>query len=204
MQKITSLLKRDYEGTRLVYDEVVPGAEWAAAGEGVATAKIDGTSCLIRAGKLFKRYDRKLTGEAAKRKKKGYDGPWNLADYKAAPEGWEAAEAEADPITGHWPGWQPVSDTPEDQWHREAFDSSDSLLPDGTYELVGPKVQGNPYGMGHHQLRRHGSEVVDAPRTYDELKVWFSEHVVEGIVWHHSNGRMVKLKRKDFGYRWPE
>jgi len=57
MKKIPSLFKRDYEGTRLVYDEIVPGTEWVLAGEGVATRKIDGTSCLMRGVALYKRYD---------------------------------------------------------------------------------------------------------------------------------------------------
>jgi hypothetical protein len=25
---------------------------------------------------------------------------------------------------------------------------------------------------------------------------------IEGIVWHHPDGRMVKIKKKDFGYKW--
>ena len=201
MQKIKSLFKRDYDGTRQVYDELVPGSEWVVAGEGIATLKIDGTSCLIREGKLYKRYDRKLTAEASRLKKKGANGPWKISDYKAAPDGWEAAEEEADPNTGHWPGWLPVSNEPEDKWHREAFDASAS---DGTYELVGPKVQGNIYHLDHHELWPHGAEIIQAPRTFDELKEWFKTHVIEGVVWHHPDGRMVKIKRKDFGYKWPE
>ncbi|MFH1485758.1 MAG: hypothetical protein ABIH46_06785, partial [Chloroflexota bacterium] len=59
MQKIISLFKRDYEGTHLVYDEVVEGAEWVQRGEGVATEKIDGTSVMVRTNKLYKRYDAK-------------------------------------------------------------------------------------------------------------------------------------------------
>jgi hypothetical protein len=51
MKKIPSLFKREYGSkARLVYDEIVPGTEWAHAGEGVATCKIDGTSCLVRDG----------------------------------------------------------------------------------------------------------------------------------------------------------
>jgi len=60
VKKIISLFKRDYEGTRQVYDEIVPGAEWVVAGEGVATAKWDGTACMVRDGVLYKRYDRRL------------------------------------------------------------------------------------------------------------------------------------------------
>ena len=59
MKKIPSLFKRDYEGARFVYDEVVPGCEWVLDGEGVATVKYDGTSCMVRDGVLYKRYDYK-------------------------------------------------------------------------------------------------------------------------------------------------
>jgi hypothetical protein len=44
MRKIITLFQRNYESDRLVRDEVVPGAEWVLAGEGVATRKFDGTS----------------------------------------------------------------------------------------------------------------------------------------------------------------
>ena len=59
MKKIPSLFKRDYEGNRLVYPEVVEGCEWVLAGEGVASRKWDGTACLVQDGKLYKRYDAK-------------------------------------------------------------------------------------------------------------------------------------------------
>lgn len=185
MQKIPSLFKRDYEGTRLVYDEVVEGCEWVQNGEGVATVKIDGTSCMVQDGKLYKRYDAK----------KG----------KTPPAGFIAAQ-EPDEVTGHWPGWVEVTDTKDNLWHMEAWLNSvmNGGLSDGTYELIGVKVQSNPYGLLGHKLVRHGSEVIDAPRTYAELKEWFATHVIEGIVWHHPDGRMCKIKRKDFGYKWPE
>jgi len=44
--------------------------------------------------------------------------------------------------TGKEVGWVPAGDGPEDQWHREAFEPQLGL-PDGTYELVGPSIQGN-------------------------------------------------------------
>ena len=59
MKKIISLFQRNYDGDRLVRDELVPGAEWVAAGEGKATRKWDGTCCMVRDGVLFKRYDAK-------------------------------------------------------------------------------------------------------------------------------------------------
>jgi len=52
MQKIITVFQRNYDTDRLVRDEVVPGAEWVLAGEGIATRKWDGTCCMLREGKL--------------------------------------------------------------------------------------------------------------------------------------------------------
>lgn len=179
MQKIISLFQRNYDGDRLVRDEVVPGAEWVLAGEGVATRKWDGTSCLVRGGRLYKRYDAKAG--------------------RTPPPEFEEAQ-QPDPKTGHWPGWVPVREGKEDQWHREAWERATGE--DGTYELIGPKVQGNPEQFPHHILVRHGLGVLaDAPRNYDDLRSYLAEANIEGIVWHHPDGRMVKIKAKDFGIK---
>lgn len=63
MQKIISLFQRNYDGDRLVRDEITPGAEWVTAGEGLATRKYDGTCCMIRDEKLFKRHEVKTGGK---------------------------------------------------------------------------------------------------------------------------------------------
>lgn len=178
MEKIISLFQRNYDGDRLVRDEVVPGAEWVLAGEGIATRKWDGTCCKVEDGNLYKRYDAK--------------------HGKAPPVGFIPAQ-DPDPITGHWPGWILVGDGPEDRWHREAWAAERYSLQDGTYELCGPKVQKNPEGLAIHHLIRHGTIHLDAPRTFAELREWFQRQDIEGIVWHHPDGRMVKIKRRDFG-----
>lgn len=191
MKKIISLFKRDYEGTRLVYNEVVEGAEWVIAGEGVATRKWDGTCCMVRDGKLYKRFDAKRG--------------------KTPPAGFEPAQ-DYDEITGHMPGWVPVRESnPEDRWHMMAWDNQKDYICDGTYELCGPKVQGNPEkeyvdaelrrsGTLIHILIPHGRYIYpDAPRDFDGLKAFFAANDIEGIVWHHPDGRMVKIKAKDFG-----
>jgi len=185
MQKIISLFQRNYDGDRLVRDEVVPGAEWVLAGEGVATIKYDGTCCLVRDGKLYKRYDAKAG--------------------KQPPANFEPAQ-DPDPVTGHWPGWVPVGDGPEDQWHREAWLLRYGKFADGTYELIGPKVQGNPYHQVQHSLARHGAATAgleNVPRDFTGLRAFFERERIEGIVWHHPDGRMVKIKRRDFGLPWP-
>lgn len=179
MKKIISLYQRNYDGDRLVRDEVVPGAEWVIAGEGTATRKWDGTCCLVQGGKLFKRYE----------VKRGKTPP---PDFIPA--------NDVDENTGKQQGWRPVGDGPEDAHHREAFTGTE---PDGTYELIGPKVQGNPKGFDRHVLVPHGQHPVAAPRTFAELREWFAGpgRDIEGVVWWHEDGRMVKIKAKDFGLR---
>jgi hypothetical protein len=183
MKKIISLFQRNYDGDRLVRDEITPGAEWVTAGEGVASRKWDGTCCLIKGGVLFKRYDAK--------------------HGKQPPVGFEPAQ-EPDPVTGHWPGWlQCDRNNPADQWHFEAFCNGE--FKDGTFELCGPKIQGNPERFESHRLIRHGScSPIFVARTFLELKEWFKGRNIEGIVWHHPDGRMVKIKKKDFGLKRDE
>lgn len=189
MQKIISLFQRNYDGDRLVRDEIVPGAEWVAAGEGIATHKLDGTCCLIRERRLYKRYDAK--------------------HGKTPPEGFMAAQ-EPDPVTGHWPGWLLVGDDPGDRWHREAMEhwlASGLPIEDGTYELLGPKIQGNPENWPRHGLVNHRGvgRVLDPqpPRDYAGIRAYLDGRDIEGIVWHHPDGRMVKIKGKDFGLKRP-
>ena len=175
MQKNITLFQRNYESDRLVRNEVVTGAEWVLVGEGTPTRKWNGTACLVKDGRLFKRYE--------------------IKRGRQTPEGFVAAQ-EPDPVTGEQPGWVPVGDGPEDKWHREAWIPETT---DGTYELCGPKIQGNAEGRHNHVLLRHGSEVLeDGPRDFDGLREYLISSDIEGIVWHHPDGRMVKLKKRDF------
>lgn len=185
MKKIISLFQRNYDGDRLVRDEVVPGAEWVLAGEGVATRKWDGTCVLIEDGVMWKRYE----------VKKG----------KTPPAGFRPAN-DVDPNTGKQQGWLPVGDGPDDRWHREALENDDATPSDyldGTYELIGPKIQGNPEQVDRHLLISHerSGELYRVPRTFDAIREYLAGGGVEGIVWHHPDGRMVKIKAKDFGLK---
>jgi hypothetical protein len=187
VEKIITLFQRNYETDRLVRNEVVPGADWVLAGEGVPTRKLDGTACLVRGGKLYKRYE--------------------LKRGKPAPTNFEAAQ-EPDRVTGDTPGWVPIGDGPEDRWCREAWDNENQNLPDGTYELLGPKVQGNAEHLETHRLVPHGQEILrDVPRDFAGLKDYLASHEIEGIVWWRnlddSACEKVKLKRRDFALPWP-
>jgi len=178
MKKIISLFQRNYETDHLFRDEIVPGAEWVLKGEGYATRKFDGTCCMIKNKKLYKRYD----------VKKGRKTPKDFIPAQ-----------DHDKITGHWPGWIPIKKCPEDRWHREAFKGNEI---DGTYELCGPKIQGNPEKLKEHILIPHGKEIIkDCPRTFEKIRDWLKNQDIEGIVWYHPDGHRVKIKLIDFGLK---
>lgn len=185
MKKIISVFQRNYDTDRLIRNEVVPGAEWVLGGEGRATRKYDGACCMVKDGQLYKRHDAK----------KG----------RQPPAGFIPAQ-DPDPKTGHWPGWMKVGDGPEDKWFRAAWDNTvrnlNGLPADGTYEACGPHFQGNPEGLELDCLILHGKEVLpDCPRDFDGIREYLRPLDIEGIVFHHPDGRMAKVKKKDYGMK---
>jgi hypothetical protein len=177
MKKMSTLFVKDPTNLGKVTDQVDPNNAWALT-EGKATRKFDGTSCAIIAGILYKRYDAK----------KGKTPPADAIPCQ-----------EADPHSGHHPHWAPCMAF-TDKFHQEAYDQLEVKL-DGTYELCGPKVQKNPEGFPTHVLVRHGSVEVPRPESMDfeSVRSWVLSMPFEGIVFHHEDGRMCKIRRKDFG-----
>jgi hypothetical protein len=188
MKKIPTIFERDWKGDRSrVVDQINPAAQWVFDGEGIATRKLDGTSCMIRDGKLYKR--REATAEQVQ--------------DNVLPGGFELVDQ--DPITDKVIGWVPIGDGPEDKWHREAL-ADGSGWPDGTYELVGPKIQGNPERATSHKLVNHADPMLvvlelGGARTFNAIRAFFSDSDMEGVVYHHPDGRMAKIKGRDFGYK---
>lgn len=205
MKKIPSLFVRDYErnivaalgyesglsnkGRFLATEEITQGCKWVLAGEGVATRKWDGAAVLVNRGVLYKRFDAK--------------------HGKPLPNHFEPCQ-DPDPITGHWPGWVPVYEhLPENKWIIEAFSNTcegrkPNGLPDGTYEAIGPKINGNKDSERVHLLKKHGEITytdLDVS-SYESIKGALSVLNIEGIVFHHPDGRMCKVKRSDFGLKW--
>lgn len=179
MKKIPTIFKRNPDDMSRLLNEPHPDCDWVFKGEGVATRKYDGTCCLVRDGKLYKRRE----------VKKG----------KPEPDGFELAEH--DQTTGKKVGWVAVTDSADDKWHWSAFQHLD--FPDGTYELVGPKVQHNPENYDTHQLIAHAdaSQLDNVPLSLDELQAYMEPLDIEGVVFHHQDGRMAKIKKKDFGMK---
>lgn len=178
MIKISTLYKKNPENLGRVINEIDPKNEWVFI-EGVATRKFNGTAAAIIGGKLYKRYD----------VKKGREVPYGAIPCQ-----------EADPITGHWPHWVKC-DHVADKYFFEGYNNLDNKE-DGTYELCGPKVQGNPERFDKHVLVKHGSEVLHMPGlSFEGIKDFLTINDIEGIVFHHKDGRMCKIRKSDFGIK---
>lgn len=185
MKKISTLYKKDPANLALVTNEINPENNWVFTDTGVvATRKFDGTACAIIEGQLYKRYD----------VKKGKTVPPFAIPCQ-----------DADPITGHWPHWvRCYHDNPADKYHIEAWEPDLPDLPDGTYELCGPKVQGNPEKFEKHHLISHGVEWLNLGAeklSFEGFKNYLLRTDIEGIVFHHPDGRMCKLRKSDFGIK---
>lgn len=189
MKKIPTVFQRT-EDRRHVIDQVTPGCEWVLSGEGEATRKYDGTCVLVRRDGLA------VHGFARRIVKPG----------KVRPDGF--VEMDHDPITGNTVGWEPIANSGFARWFDEAVTNYDgdrhgSLVP-GTYELCGPKINGNPEGYPEHRLILHASAQpiqLPVPLNFGQVKRTmedFTDFGWEGLVWHHPDGRMAKIKRKDF------
>ena len=177
MRKIPTLFVRDWDGDRrYVLPEATPGCEWVTKGEGTPTRKFDGT-CVMFDGEHW----------------------WARREVKEGkPEPAGFVTLEHDEETGKTVGWEPAEQS--GYWkHLEPLVARPGDYDPGTYELIGPKINGNPEQMDQNSLTLHGElELADVPRDFDGLAAWLHAHPWEGVVWHHEDGRMAKIKKRDF------
>lgn len=184
MKKISTLFQKDPNNLGRIINTINPENAWVFNGEGIATRKFDGTAAAIIQGALYKRYD----------VKKGRSVPENAIPCQ-----------EADALSGHHPHWLPCDRSKkEDRFFFEAFDNLPEIV-DGTYECCGPKIQGNPEKLDRHILIPHGKEILEITDfSFEAFRELLSDPVlnIEGIVFHHlSDGRMCKIRKKDFGVK---
>lgn len=186
MQKIPTLFVRDDNDRRYVLPKVTPGCEWVLAGEGRCTRKFDGTCVMFDGSRWWGRREVK-------------PGKPEPADFKVV---------QHDETTGKTVGWEPIQQTPFYKFWAQATDlpaAPDGTGPvwePGTYELIGPKVNGNPERVqGPHQLVPHGRwNLGPSDRSFESIRDYLRDVVppIEGFVFHHADGRMAKIKRRDF------
>lgn len=216
MNKIPTLFGRfndsyEQEGTILplldLYAQRLLGPEpFSFGGEGatvVATEKLDGTNVRVTVRNHMVMRIEKRRNPSKKQKRIGIIDPW-YTDVQ-------------------------IDDPADEHIRRAVAHTHMDSVPDGEWcgEAIGPKIQGNPLGLETPRVvfftlgEAPVLEDVPAYKTaegytavniedffYDlkkylktaETRMQFGTGYMEGIVWHLPDGRMVKLKRKDFGF----
>jgi len=179
MKKIPTLFLRDPSDMSRITRTIHRDCGWVLTGEGTATRKYDGT-CVMFNGQSW----------------------WSRREVKAGKTSPPLfVPTETDSMTGKTVGWEPIEQSSFAKWHAQAL--TDGVWTVGTYELIGPKINGNPEGVDTHDLICHAHAerypAMNMPKGYDELARVFETLPWEGIVWHHPDGRMAKLKIRDFG-----
>lgn len=195
MKKIPLLFAMEFDdrGNRVITDDINPRAEvlFDPVNEIIATVKFDGTAVLVdEDNNVFTRR--------------------NVKPGKKAPEGFVIAEH--DEKTGNTFGWEPAENSQFKKFLNRAIANHDGDLAPGTYELVGPKINGNPENVDKDMLLAHGSVIATEFPTIDEiaenrddLKDFlrplfdnYRERSIEGIVFWVNGVPSVKLRVKDF------
>jgi hypothetical protein len=113
---------------------------------------------------------------------------WTGRTLRRTPDhGWE--------IAGTKPGtpWKPTSKAAPTIKKALASLTADDPEP-GYYELVGPKLAGNPHGLDDVELRAHGSGLIDQddlqsmPRTsLFAWPAWLERTGLHGILFTHTD-----------------
>lgn len=191
MNKIPTLYVRDPADMSRVTREVTPGCEWVLAGEGIPTRKWDGTNIrvTVRGGSLIVVEKRK--NPTREEKAKGAEPGYVEASRSEPADKHIFAAVDAMSCAAKW------ADVPDGQWPGEA---------------VGPKIQGGADGMPPFVVMfslpgwaQENELVLFRPvgDLFDGMRNVLTFANMEGIVWHHPDGRMAKIKRRDFGLPWP-
>ena len=188
MKKIPTVWQRDPHQRRFVVPHATPGCEWVLLGEGVPTRKYNGTHVAFDGERWW-----------ARREVKG---------NQKVPDTFVLVER--DEVTGHLFGKVPVQESAFYRYVLEALEAGKWSGPPeqahdwtpGGYELIGPKINGNPEKAPRHMLIKHSeAEVLREDkdvRAFDLQEHAFPTLGWEGVVYHHPDGRMAKLKTRDF------
>lgn len=186
MKKIPTIFKRDMDnGGKILpeYSEFIDVADFEGA---IATEKLDGTNIRVTIRNEVLVRIEKRRNPTKIQKKRGILDPWYVDVDEYSPEDKHITEAAREYC---------YVGVPNGEWSAEA---------------LGPKIQGNPLKLKEHLLCIFSAEqapiFLNVPITFEELKEWLPRQKsifghdcgIEGIVWHCTNGKMMKIKTKDF------
>jgi len=187
MRKIFTIFDRNWETDRKVNEKLIVDFNFE---EAIATEKLDGMNIrlTVRGGTIVRVEKRRNPSKI--QKQKGITEPWYV---------------DADAFAS------------QDKWIFDAVKNTDfTEVRDGEWsaEAIGKNIQGNPLNLENNQvflfsLPEWKERIIfnNVPYTYEGLRTFLKDQKslighdapIEGIVWHHPNGDMVKIKRKDCG-----
>ncbi len=186
-------VRKDVNGQYKCINEIAEGYSWVFEDPTVlAVDKLHGTNicCLFNKG-VLQSIDNRIT--------RLLSAPSVMTGMRT--EGWRVIEGVMRAI--------------EKKWIKDKFDGR-------IYgELVGPTVNGNLHNLTQHYFvpfdylkktcKWNSWSANKYPKTFEAIKVWFDtltslftkritkkEGVAEGIVFHHPDGKMAKLRRDMF------
>lgn len=187
MRKIKTIFDRNWETNRKVNAQLAVDFDFENA---TATEKLDGMNIRLTIRNHTVVRVEKRRNPSKVQKQQGISEPWYVDADKFGPA---------------------------DQWIFDAVNNTDfTQVPNGEWsaEALGKNIQGNPLNLSNNQVFifslpkwREKITLANVPTTFEALKVWLPQQKsklgnnagIEGIVWHHPNGEMVKIKVKDFG-----
>ena len=194
MKKMTTLYKQLFENLpnnkgRIfsgLSEDTNPENDWVFIDPTtVAYRKLDGASAAVINGNIYSRY--------MSRQRKNTPAQIPIKGIPAQPNIDEATQTH--------PYWVPAEAKGQGKHHYNAFINQPDL-PDGTYELIGPTVNGNPEQVAVNTLVAHDAAhlLVPLPTTItrESLKELILSKPWEGLVFRNSNDNMCKLRRIDF------
>lgn len=197
--------------THLATPVIDPTAMWVQQNVSRLTKiDIDGRFVRILNGGFYFLYDWKPRTSAIRAKRhEGED--WHTIEFESSdcdPLPDSAFPCQLlEPVNGFNPYWYPAYHLHGYEYLTQAILSVSNLRDsfDGTYELVGPKIQGNPYDLvAHYLIPYYVKQDIPLPEiNFDAIKAWFTLNYEEGITWHRADGSIARVKRKDFGFSWP-
>lgn len=183
MKKIPTIFRREESlGGHIVNEYIVDPVELSKA---IPTEKIDGTNVRVTIRNHVAVRLEKRRNPSKLEKAKGIIDPW----------------------------YTDASMSSEDKHIQLALAGTDiSTIGDGEWsgEAIGENIQGNPLNIVGNKIvffsLRQCPVFENVPITFDELKLWLPQQRskyghdcgIEGIVWHYEDGRMAKIKTKDF------
>lgn len=186
MRKIKTIFDRNWTTNRKVNATLAVDFDFAGA---IATEKLDGMNVRLTLRQHEVVRVEKRRNPTKLQKSKGIIEPWYV---------------DADPQAS------------QDKWIFDAVNNTDyTEVPDGAWsaEAIGKNIQGNPLNLEGNTIFffslpawRARITLANVPSEFEALRTYLAqqksaigkETLIEGIVWHHPDGRMVKIKRKDF------